>query len=693
MVQERFNNNKPTDSPNAGGVVIPEWAREYAAQQTERPNLPAAVASQTKADYSTQQPAAYDVEAMHARGRYINWLGDQYSRSQQNKDWYPGYGPGNGYYYPVRSMPVAPMPFTPIVQYPQPGNENPNNRPVNWPTNNNGEFPGQNGTDAFNPVRPPINTNQPYNWNNPSQPATPGQPFNPTRPGNDGNNPQNNQGFPGENGSNAYNNRNNPPRPQPTDTSNPLNNQGFPGHSGTNGYYNWNNPNPGSGVNPFNNQGFPGQGGNNAYYNWNNSSQNAGTNPFNNQGFPGQGGSNSYYNWNGSQPFNPFYNQGFPGQGGNSAYYNWNNPNAIQPGADIPFANQNAGQDGSLYSWRDAQQQFAIPYNNGLQAPWQGNSGISPYYSVPGMTAGSGNSYYNFNQPQPNPMLAWQSGSNNPFSNWRFQAPPAEQTPVCPDPNHHHLNDQPGSSTLSGMSLRVDPSGREYTHNHLTGEDTPWPPVEPSRSGPALNRQTVRPADVQTGGNSPQIVGMSLRVRPDGSQYTYNHVTNVESPWPPNGPDGPDAPERKKEQLDKPSGPYTKASAEHWQRTDKVIKSMVGHSIQDYDSSIPETLGCARFVSVVLKKADGLPTKDATVEGLENDVRKFGFKKLPLSQAEAGDVIIAHRFGDRPGHAAIYVGNDLIANNSSKQRKIAIESVNKFHSPEYKSVCVYRKVK
>jgi hypothetical protein len=701
MVQERFNNNRPTDSPDSGGIVIPEWARQYAAQPVERPQPPAVVASQTKAESTIQQPAAYDVEAMHARGRYINWLGDQYSRSQQNKDWYPGYGPGNGYYYPVRSMPVAPMPYTPIIRYPQPGNENPGTQPVNWPVNHNGEFPGQNGTNAFNPVRPPVDLTQPYNWNNPSQPGNPVQPFNPTLPVNEVNNPQNNQGFPGENGTNAYN----PVRP-PINSPQP---------------YNWNNPSqPSNPVQPFNptlpgnqvnnpqdNQGFPGENGTNAYNNRDQiSPPMTGTNnPFSNQGLPGQGGNSPYYNWNNpAQPANPFNNQGFPGQGGNNGYYNWNNPGLPSTGAESPFVNPNTSQNNTLYNWQDAQQQLLNSYYSSMQAPWQGNSGASPFYNpnMPGMINGNRPPFYNWQSPQQpgmghNSLFAWESGPNqsNPFYNWRNQAPPPEQPILPPDQGDYAPGclEQPGGSTLSGMSLRIGPDGRQYTHNHLTGQDAPWPPVEPLPSGPALNRQGVRPTEMQTDSGSPQIAGMSLRVGPDGRQYTHNHVTGQDAPWPPNEPDRPDSPERKRDQFDKPSGPYTKASAAHWQRTDKVIKSMVGHSIQDYDSSIPETLGCARFVSVVLKKADNLPTKDATVEGLENDLRRFGFKKLSLSQAQPGDVIIAHRYGDSPGHAAIYVGDDMIANNSSKQRKIAIESVNKFHSSEYKSVFIYRKVK
>lgn len=203
---------------------------------------------------------------------------------------------------------------------------------------------------------------------------------------------------------------------------------------------------------------------------------------------------------------------------------------------------------------------------------------------------------------------------------------------------------------------------------------------------------------------------MSMRIGPDGRQYTYNYVTGEQAPWTqepyseqprsnnyeqlPNGfrnslrPQQP----RQDQQFRQFSNLVTPATVEHWNRSNQVIRSMVGHSIQDYDRSIPERLGCARFVSVVLNRADGLPTRDATVEGLESSLQRFGFRRLPLSQAKPGDVIIAHRYGDEPGHAAMYVGNGKVANNSSRERRVAIQEINKFNSPEYKSVYVYRRV-
>ena len=145
------------------------------------------------------------------------------------------------------------------------------------------------------------------------------------------------------------------------------------------------------------------------------------------------------------------------------------------------------------------------------------------------------------------------------------------------------------------------------------------------------------------------------------------------------------------QQYGPPTGAYGSANPD-WPREAAVIRTMIGHSIREYDPRVPETLGCARFVSEALHRATGLPIADAGVDALEADLRRFHYVPVPLSQVQPGDVIIAHRHPGQPGHAAIYVGNGMVANNSSYQRRIAIDSVSKFNSRQYVSVVAYRRV-
>lgn len=128
-----------------------------------------------------------------------------------------------------------------------------------------------------------------------------------------------------------------------------------------------------------------------------------------------------------------------------------------------------------------------------------------------------------------------------------------------------------------------------------------------------------------------------------------------------------------------------------WPGLKQTIDSMVGRSIKEYDRRIPETLGCARFVSAALERGLGMPIYDAGVSGLEKSLKKSGWVAVPLGEAQAGDVIIGHRAPGEKGHAAIYYGDGQIANNASYKRRIAVESVDKFYKPEFKRVVAYRR--
>lgn len=129
-----------------------------------------------------------------------------------------------------------------------------------------------------------------------------------------------------------------------------------------------------------------------------------------------------------------------------------------------------------------------------------------------------------------------------------------------------------------------------------------------------------------------------------------------------------------------------------WPRMSYTIDSMVGKSIRQYDPSIPENLGCARFVSAVLQRTYGLPITDAGIDGLEQSLRTYGFVAMPLSEARPGDIIIGHRAPGEPGHAAIYVGDNQIANNNSFKLRISVDYINKFYAPEFTSVVAYRRL-
>ena len=93
---------------------------------------------------------------------------------------------------------------------------------------------------------------------------------------------------------------------------------------------------------------------------------------------------------------------------------------------------------------------------------------------------------------------------------------------------------------------------------------------------------------------------------------------------------------------------------------------------------------------MALNKAYGLPIHDGSVDGLEHSLKRCGYVAVPFNQARAGDVIIAHRAPGEAGHAAIYMGNGKVANNSSYKRRIAIQDADKFYEPDYRSVVAYR---
>lgn len=124
-----------------------------------------------------------------------------------------------------------------------------------------------------------------------------------------------------------------------------------------------------------------------------------------------------------------------------------------------------------------------------------------------------------------------------------------------------------------------------------------------------------------------------------------------------------------------------------------AMQSMLGHSINDYDRSVPERLGCARTISALLEKTYGVPIRDQGCDGLESSIQNYGWVRINANDVQAGDVIVGHRQPGDYGHAAVYVGNNLIFNNNSISRRIVLESASKFAASEFVQVNVYRKVR
>jgi cell wall-associated NlpC family hydrolase len=136
---------------------------------------------------------------------------------------------------------------------------------------------------------------------------------------------------------------------------------------------------------------------------------------------------------------------------------------------------------------------------------------------------------------------------------------------------------------------------------------------------------------------------------------------------------------------------YQSDHSDDWSRMRVTLQAMLGHSPQEFNRNVPNDLGCATIVSAALRQAHGVRINDTNVNGLENSLRHNGYRAVPVQYAQPGDCIIAHRAGNRPGHAAIYVGDGKVVNNSSQQGRVVVASLNKFASSDYQSVVAYRR--
>jgi hypothetical protein len=118
-----------------------------------------------------------------------------------------------------------------------------------------------------------------------------------------------------------------------------------------------------------------------------------------------------------------------------------------------------------------------------------------------------------------------------------------------------------------------------------------------------------------------------------------------------------------------------------WQAYNKLAetaKRLEGQSITDYDSRVTKRLGCCRAVSLLIHDAWGIDTTDINVRQMEKHLRgSEGFVQVDIKD-------------DYP-HAAVYLGNGKMFNNDSNLGTMAIQSMTKFNSPEFKRFVILRR--
>lgn len=127
-------------------------------------------------------------------------------------------------------------------------------------------------------------------------------------------------------------------------------------------------------------------------------------------------------------------------------------------------------------------------------------------------------------------------------------------------------------------------------------------------------------------------------------------------------------------------------------RLNESINHYLGKKVSQFDRTVPDELGCARAVALVLEKAYKIDIRSQGTDNLDQTLRKNGWVEVPSQEIASGDVIIGRR-ANRPGHAGIYVGGNEIFNNDSNAKRMQIDSLDKFRNPEFVTVKVYRKVR
>ncbi|MBP6747457.1 C40 family peptidase [bacterium] len=130
-----------------------------------------------------------------------------------------------------------------------------------------------------------------------------------------------------------------------------------------------------------------------------------------------------------------------------------------------------------------------------------------------------------------------------------------------------------------------------------------------------------------------------------------------------------------------------------YQKLCKTAESLVGKHTTAYDNRLPsDRLGCVKAASLLLDQGYGLNTNEINTRQFEKELREEnGFTEVAIADLKPGDVILGYRAGGDYSHAAVYMGNGKIFNNDSDLGTMAIQSVDKFNSTEYKRITILRR--
>jgi len=122
-----------------------------------------------------------------------------------------------------------------------------------------------------------------------------------------------------------------------------------------------------------------------------------------------------------------------------------------------------------------------------------------------------------------------------------------------------------------------------------------------------------------------------------------------------------------------------------------TAKGLIGKHTTEFDNRLPsDRLGCVKAVSLLVDKGLGYNTNDVNTRTFEKDLRNKGFSEVAVSDIKPGDVILGYRAGGDYSHSALYMGNGKIFNNDSDLGTMAIQSIDKFNSTEYKRFVILR---
>ncbi|MDP3510460.1 MAG: NlpC/P60 family protein [Candidatus Melainabacteria bacterium] len=130
-----------------------------------------------------------------------------------------------------------------------------------------------------------------------------------------------------------------------------------------------------------------------------------------------------------------------------------------------------------------------------------------------------------------------------------------------------------------------------------------------------------------------------------------------------------------------------------YQKLCQTAESLVGKHTTAYDNRLPsDRLGCVKAASLLLDQGYGLNTNEINTRQFEKELREEnGFTEVAIADLKPGDVILGYRAGGDYSHAAVYMGNGKIFNNDSDLGTMAIQSVDKFNSTEFKRITILRR--